>query len=114
MKATNLLLPLVAACACLPTAVLAEQPAKEQVVRSVTAEAAGQPSKERVMRGGVADITPAPGDPACSLCDSCGGGWPVFSGAIPTSAGAQPWERGPACAGNLAPAADVAPYLCCR
>ena len=83
-------------------------------MRSATAEAAGQPSKEKVMRGSAADITPAPGDSACSLCYSCGGGWPVFSGAIPTRTDAQPWERASACTGNLAPATDGAPYLCCR
>ena len=62
---------------------------------------------------------PGPGDvTACSLCYTCGGNWPTFSGQIGNesngglSGGAT--ERGPACSGPLAPSDDVAPYLCCR
>jgi hypothetical protein len=112
MRSTDL--PILAAWIFCTTAALAEQPAKEQVMRSATGEATAQPSKERVVLGSMPGIMPAPGDSACSLCYTCGGSWPVFGGAIPTRIGAQPWERGAACAGNLAPAADAAPYLCCR
>jgi hypothetical protein len=56
---------------------------------------------------------------ACSLCYSCGGQWPTFSGAIPIRPGAdqsqQVWERGEQCVGDLAPnPSDVIPYMCCR
>jgi hypothetical protein len=112
MKSTKL--SLLTALICFATAALAEQPAKEQVMGLATGEAPGQPSKERVALGGAPGIMPAPGDPVCSLCYTCGGSWPVFSGAIPTRLNAQPWERGSACSGNLAPVADTAPYLCCR
>jgi M6 family metalloprotease-like protein len=52
--------------------------------------------------------------PACSLCYTCGGNWPAFSGVIPLQAGVQPWERDSACSGNLTPRADSYPYLCCK
>jgi hypothetical protein len=112
MRSTSL--PLLAIWIAFTTAAWAEQPPKEQVLRSAAGEAAAQPSKERVLLGSAPGVTPAPGDSACSLCYTCGGSWPVYGGAIPTRTDAQPWERGAACAGNLAPAPDVWPYLCCR
>jgi subtilisin len=57
---------------------------------------------------------PAPSGAACSLCYTCGGAWPVFSGVIPTRSGASPWERGPECSGPLSANSDAGPYLCCR
>jgi thermitase len=58
--------------------------------------------------------TPSPPTGACSLCFTCGGEWPNFTGAIPTREGAAPVERGPGCSGDLAPQNDLAPFLCCR
>jgi subtilisin family serine protease len=57
---------------------------------------------------------PTPAGAACSLCYTCGGEWSTFSGAIPTRENAMPWERGESCSGELAPANDIWPYLCCR
>ena len=59
-----------------------------------------------------ADTTPA--EAACSLCYTCGGDWPTFSGVIPTRENATPWQRGEACSGEPAPVNDIMPYLCCR
>ncbi len=57
--------------------------------------------------------TTPPSVSGCSLCYTCGGDWPAFSGVIPTRQGKKPYERGSACSGSLAPANDVPPYLCC-
>ncbi len=51
---------------------------------------------------------------SCSLCYTCGGNWPTFSGVIPTREGAMPYERGSACSGDLTPTSDTTPYLCCQ
>ncbi|MDR4484420.1 MAG: serine protease [Nitrospirales bacterium] len=58
---------------------------------------------------------------ACSLCYTCGGNWPTFSGQIGYDSigntgglNGPATERGPACSGPLEPSSDVAPYLCCR
>jgi hypothetical protein len=51
---------------------------------------------------------------AVSLCFTCGGSWPVFSGAFPLASGSQPWERQGGCSGNLTPRPDTFPYLCSR
>ncbi len=56
----------------------------------------------------------APSASACSLCDTCGGDWPIFSGVIPTRSGAGALERGTSCSGTLAATSDTGPYLCCR
>jgi hypothetical protein len=63
-------------------------------------------------------VQAAPAASACSLCWTCGGAWPEFSGWIPVQPGAapeqQPMERGEFCAGDLAPNPnDTFPYLCC-
>ena len=54
-----------------------------------------------------------PASPVCTLCRSCGGGWPsnagFFSQALPEMHG-----RGTACAGGVAYQGDVAYNLCCR
>ena len=50
---------------------------------------------------------------ACNLCFTCGGDWPVFAGAF-TPVGANPTERGSACAGALIVRSDSRPFLCCR
>lgn len=95
-----------------------EQPSKEAALQATMAGAGGQPSKEEAFQA-VGEVDPlmtaaAPGLSACSLCSSCGGDWPTFSGVIPTRFGARPYERGPDCAGSLAPRSDTTPYLCCR
>ena len=50
---------------------------------------------------------------SCTLCFSCGGQWPIFSGAIPTRQGAKPYERAAQCSGELTPRSDTLPYMCC-
>jgi hypothetical protein len=106
----------------------AAQPPKEAVQQGPQGGGTGsgaysQPSKEEVQRpmeaatGAAATRRPAPfmsGVSACSLCYTCGGNWPAFSGVIPLQAGVQPWERDSACSGNLTPRADSYPYLCCQ
>jgi hypothetical protein len=54
------------------------------------------------------------GDTPCSLCFTCGGRWPVFSGAIPAGSTADPNERGSACAGDFQIRSDARPQLCCK
>jgi hypothetical protein len=78
-----------------------------------------QPPRTAMMRGGPPKAARAPGASACSLCWTCGGAWPEFSGWIPVQPGPapdqQPSERGEFCAGDLAPNPnDTFPYLCCR
>lgn len=55
---------------------------------------------------------------ACSLCYTCGGNWPTFSGQLGNDSNGglngPATERGPACSGPLTPSNDVAPFLCCR
>jgi len=96
-----------------------EQPVRQPPKEVALQAAAGgvtQPSKEEALRAVAGPLAgaPAAGISACSLCYSCGGAWPVFSGVVPTRAGASPWERGAGCAGALTPTADTGPYLCCR
>jgi hypothetical protein len=47
-----------------------------------------------------------------SICYTCGGDWPIYSGTLPTASGAA--ERGSACAGSIASSTDTIPYLCSR
>ena len=96
-----------------------QQPTKEAARMGVTGAgpAVMQPSKEEAMRavqGGPAVGALAPGVSSCSLCLTCGGNWPEFSGVIPTRRNKMPYERGAACSGNLTPTNDNLPYLCCR
>ena len=49
---------------------------------------------------------------ACSLCYTCGGRWPIYSGDLPIAGGAT--ERGSKCAGDLKESDDDDPYLCCN
>ncbi|MDJ0675301.1 MAG: serine protease [Calothrix sp. MO_167.B42] len=54
---------------------------------------------------------------ACSLCHTCGGHWPNYSGTIGNIIPAPsyaPIERGDACSGSLSYADDTHPYLCCQ
>lgn len=68
-----------------------------------------------------AENTPALSMPtavsACSLCSTCGGHWPRYSGTIgkltPASSYA-PKERGSGCSGPLQYRNDTYPYLCCQ
>jgi hypothetical protein len=48
-----------------------------------------------------------------SVCYTCGGAWPVFSGMIP-SAGGHATERPAGCGGNFTYANDGSPYICSR
>ena len=54
---------------------------------------------------------------ACSLCYTCGGHWPNYSGTIGKMTPAPsyaPRERGAACSGTLEYEEDTHPYLCCQ
>ena len=52
---------------------------------------------------------------ACSTCYTCGGDWPIWSGAThAVNTGSLTYERGGGCSGALAAANDSNPYLCCR
>ena len=110
----------VAAMLLFASLALAQEQPVRQPPKEVALEAAAggvtQPSKEEALRAvaGALAGAPAAGVSACSLCFSCGGAWPVFSGVIPTRTGASPWERGPECSGPLAATSDTGPYLCCR
>jgi hypothetical protein len=92
-----------------------QQPPKAVALQAAAGDRA-QPSKEEALRAVAGPLAgaPAAGISACSLCYSCGGAWPVFSGVVPTRAGASPWERGAGCSGSLTPTSDTGPYLCCR
>jgi hypothetical protein len=49
----------------------------------------------------------------CSLCFSCGGSYPTFSGAF-GSTGLGTAERGKSCSGTVDSRFDFRPYLCCQ
>ena len=74
------------------------------------------------IRGFIEDTLTGPGPggdvTACSLCYTCGGNWPTFSGQLGNDSNGglngPATERGPACSGPLELSNDVAPYLCCR
>ncbi len=90
---------------------------KAQVLSAMHGTTPVQPSKEEALTAIQAQLlTPASAQAAssCSLCFTCGGDWPMFSGAIPTRKGAQPFERESSCAGDLTPRSDTLPYLCCK
>jgi len=48
-----------------------------------------------------------------SVCFTCGGAWPVFSGMIPSSGG-HATERHASCSGALTYSTDSSPYICSR
>jgi hypothetical protein len=48
-----------------------------------------------------------------SLCFTCGGNWPYFSGAF-TNTGTGPTERASGCVGTLIVRTDSRPFLCSR
>ena len=62
-------------------------------------------------------VTPLVANPqtavGTSLCYTCGGDWPIFSGYIPTATAAD--ERGSGCAGGFGTSLnDHSPYICTR
>lgn len=93
------------------------QPSKAEVLSAIQGTMPVQPSKEEALTAVEAQLPTAASAQAassCSLCLTCGGDWPMFSGAIPTRKGAQPFERGSSCAVDLTPRSDTLPYLCCK
>lgn len=93
------------------------QPSKAEAMAAAQVTGSVQPSKDEALAAMQGESTAAPfsqSASACSLCVTCGGEWPVFSGAIPTRAGAKPFERDNSCVGDLIPRADTLPYLCCK
>lgn len=51
----------------------------------------------------------------CSQCFTCGGAFPVFSGAFNTAASPQVNERGSSCSGAAtASRTDTRPFICCQ
>ena len=95
-----------------------EQPPKaallaqvEGTLRSPVEQPAKEPLIEEAMPAPAATVS------ACSLCFSCGGSWPIYSGTIGKIAPASsytPKERGSGCSGSLQYRSDTHPYLCCR
>jgi hypothetical protein len=54
---------------------------------------------------------------ACTICNTCGGDWPIWEGAISADITRNlTYERGGGCAGAIGsgPHNDANPYLCCR
>lgn len=49
----------------------------------------------------------------CSLCYTCGGSYPIFSGAFVTP-GLGTKERGRSCSGKVSSTLDFRPHLCCQ
>lgn len=49
----------------------------------------------------------------CSLCYTCGGSYPIFSGAFVTP-GLGTKERGRSCSGDVSSRLDFRPHLCCQ
>jgi hypothetical protein len=49
-----------------------------------------------------------------SLCFTCGGSFPLFSGGIPVPSGSSVIERGVGCDGSLVSRSDPRPQLCSR
>ncbi len=93
------------------------QPSKTKALSAIQGTMPVQPSKEEALTAVEAQLPTAASAQAassCSLCLTCGGDWPMFSGAIPTRNGAKPFERGSSCAGDLTPRSDTLPYLCCK
>ena len=93
------------------------QPSKGKALAAAKAMGTVQPAKEEALAAVEAETSaaaPAAVGSSCTLCYSCGGNWPMFSGAIPTSFGASPYERGSSCSGALMPRSDTLPYLCCK
>jgi hypothetical protein len=46
-----------------------------------------------------------------SLCFTCGGGWPIWGGAVSST---NTYERGSSCSGAVVYSTDTLPYLCGR
>ncbi len=93
------------------------QPSKAEVLSAIQGTMPVQPSKEEALTAVEARLPAAVSAQAassCSLCLTCGGDWPMFSGAIPTRKGARPFERGSSCVGDLTSRSDTLPYLCCN
>jgi len=52
---------------------------------------------------------------ACSICNTCGGDWPIFEGAVhAVNTGSISFERGGGCFGPITASNDANPYLCCK
>jgi hypothetical protein len=50
---------------------------------------------------------------SCSICYTCGGDWPIYSGTLPTLTAAT--ERDSSCSGDFSTTrGDTIPFLCCR
>jgi hypothetical protein len=61
--------------------------------------------------GDVGPLAPGCGYSSCvSLCITCGGRYPYFSGSLPVAG--NPIERGTGCSGSLEGKADPRPFLC--
>jgi hypothetical protein len=105
-------------------AAYAQQPSKELLLQqqaqgwSAGSQLSSQPSKEEALAAmaqgaaGAGQPQFVPGISATSLCFTCGGSWPAFSGAIPLPAGSRPIERGSGCSGILSARPDTIPFLC--
>ncbi|NEO00966.1 MAG: hypothetical protein F6K50_37770 [Moorea sp. SIO3I7] len=87
----------------------------QQSTKAVVLAEIPQPPKEPLEED--QGISAAATVSACSLCFTCGGSWPIYSGTIGKIAPASsltPKERGGSCSGSLEYRDDDHPYLCCR
>jgi hypothetical protein len=111
-------LMLVTILGVLPSEAMASEHQLAQIDKPTSAATLAQvqqPPKEPLEAA--QDIRVAATVSACSLCSTCGGSWPIYSGTIgkiaPT-ASYTPRERGAGCSGSLEYSNDTHPYLCCR
>ena len=108
-------LMLVVVLGVLPSEAMAleHQPTQiEQLTAVATLAQVQQPPKEPLQTDrGMRTVS------ACSICFTCGGSWPIYSGTIgllEPAASYAPTERGSGCSGSLSYEEDTHPYLCCR
>src|SRR5215831_7145821 len=109
MKRLNLCALLVCVC-CLASWVVQAQDTNQSTTTT-------QGQVEKTTQGQVNKVIPTAEKTGpsqlCSMCFTCGGNYPIFSGAIPLPAGSMPIERQGGCDDPLVASPDTFPYLCC-
>ncbi len=83
------------------------------MVLSPAAQAAQTSVKDAQERAAI-NANKTIGRAPCSLCFSCGGVFPVFSGSFAGSGANNVTERGSSCSGSLTSRTDSRPFLCCN
>jgi hypothetical protein len=80
---------------------------------AVTVQADNGKGKASTQQNAQTNADPRVPPSACSLCYTCGGKWPIYSGDLPIVGPAT--ERGRNCAGDFGTDLnDDDPYLCCN